>query len=235
MRFLRFWTDFNMSNNFFTYFIRCEGNKLYCGYTDDVEKRFKMHLSGKGAKYTHANKPIEIAYIRVFNTKSEAMKHEIALKKLTKLQKEKLCDKYTDYKNTEKILLEKIKNRPDLCKKCGKCCKVVVAKYSYHDLLKQKENGDFFAHDFLRIFEPYETIEEAKKADSEVVENILKNYNENFSPTFYRCKFLKEDNTCLNYKNRPLLCKLAPNSAWGVFPPNCGYQSWIFEKKKKKY
>lgn len=65
-----------------------EKDTLYCGYTDDVEKRFKAHLEGKGAKYTRANKPLKIVYTKAFETKSEAMKEENRLKKLT--HKEKL-------------------------------------------------------------------------------------------------------------------------------------------------
>lgn len=65
-----------------------EKDTLYCGYTDDVEKRFKAHLEGKGAKYTRANKPLKIVYTKEFETKSEAMKEENRLKKLT--HKEKL-------------------------------------------------------------------------------------------------------------------------------------------------
>lgn len=71
-----------------------EKDTLYCGYTDDVEKRFKAHLEGKGAKYTRANKPLKIVYTKEFETKSEAMKEENRLKKLT--HKEKLLLVTTD-------------------------------------------------------------------------------------------------------------------------------------------
>lgn len=65
-----------------------ENNSLYCGYTDDVEKRFQAHISGKGAKYTKAHKPLKIVYVKEFNTKSEAMKEEYRIKQLS--HKEKL-------------------------------------------------------------------------------------------------------------------------------------------------
>jgi len=35
-------------------------NKLYCGYTDDLEKRFENHLNCIDSKFTKANKPVEI-------------------------------------------------------------------------------------------------------------------------------------------------------------------------------
>ena len=82
-----------MSGKFYVYMLLTERNTLYCGYTDDVEKRFKEHLSGKGAKYTRANKPVKIVYTKEFDTKSEAQKEEYRIKhKLTKKQKLELIN-----------------------------------------------------------------------------------------------------------------------------------------------
>ena len=77
----------------FVYILLTERNTLYCGYTDDVEKRFAMHLSGKGAKYTKANKPVKIVWEKEFSSKSEALKEEYRIKhKLTKEQKIELIN-----------------------------------------------------------------------------------------------------------------------------------------------
>lgn len=65
-----------------------ENGAFYCGYTDDVERRFQAHLEGKGAKYTRANKPLKVVYTKMFETKSEAMKEEKRIKRLS--HKEKL-------------------------------------------------------------------------------------------------------------------------------------------------
>lgn len=82
-----------MDKKHFVYMLLTENNTLYCGYTDNVEKRFKQHLEGKGAKYTRANKPIKIVYQQEFKTKEEALKEEYRIKhKLTKAQKLKLID-----------------------------------------------------------------------------------------------------------------------------------------------
>lgn len=72
---------------YYTYVLLTENNTLYCGYTDDVEKRFEEHKSGKGAKYTRANKPVKILYTACFDTKSEAMKEEYRIKHLSKEEK----------------------------------------------------------------------------------------------------------------------------------------------------
>lgn len=89
-----------MDKKHFVYILKTERNTLYCGYTDDVEKRFQQHQEGKGAKYTRANKPIEIVYTREFPTKNEALKEEYRIKhKLTREQKLKLIE---DYQNSQK-------------------------------------------------------------------------------------------------------------------------------------
>lgn len=78
---------------YYTYMLLIENGALYCGYTDDVERRFKSHVSGKGAKYTKAHKPLKIAYVKEFETKSEAMKEECRIKALTHSQKLELIEK----------------------------------------------------------------------------------------------------------------------------------------------
>lgn len=81
-----------MDKKYFTYILLTEQNTLYCGYTDDVEKRFQAHLEGKGAKYTRSNKPIKIVYQKEFETKSDAMKEERRIKKLSRFEKLKLIN-----------------------------------------------------------------------------------------------------------------------------------------------
>lgn len=77
-----------MSEKHFVYILLTERNTLYCGYTDNVEKRFKSHIEGKGAKYTKANKPVKIVWQKEFETKSEALKEEYRIKhKLSRKQK----------------------------------------------------------------------------------------------------------------------------------------------------
>ena len=79
-----------MDKKFYVYILLTERNTYYCGYTDDVQKRFKAHLEGHGAKYTRANKPVKVVWQKEFLTKSEAIKEECRIKNLTKNKKEKL-------------------------------------------------------------------------------------------------------------------------------------------------
>lgn len=76
-----------MGKKYYTYILLIEGGALYCGYTDDVEKRFRAHLEGRGAKYTKAHKPLKIVYTKEFETKSEAMKEEYRIKHLPRNEK----------------------------------------------------------------------------------------------------------------------------------------------------
>ena len=80
---------------FYVYIIRCADGSFYCGYTNDVEKRFEKHKSGKGAKYTRSHLPLEIVYIEEFESKSDALKRECEIKSMTRSQKKKLIN--SDY------------------------------------------------------------------------------------------------------------------------------------------
>ena len=78
---------------YYLYILLCKNNKLYTGIARDVEARFELHKSGRGAKYTQRNKPERIVYKKRFKTKSEALKREFEIKQMTKEQKLKLFSK----------------------------------------------------------------------------------------------------------------------------------------------
>ena len=75
----------------YVYMVRCAGGQLYTGWTNDPGTRLKAHQSGKGAKYTRTHTALGFAYLEACADKSAALRREIALKKLTKAQKEALC------------------------------------------------------------------------------------------------------------------------------------------------
>ena len=64
------------------YLLVCKDGRTYAGIALDVEARFQLHLSGKGARFTRSNPPVEVLGVQSFATKSEALKAEAALKKL---------------------------------------------------------------------------------------------------------------------------------------------------------
>ena len=75
---------------FFVYILRCRDNTFYTGYSNDLAKRLKAHNSGRGAKYTKSRLPVEIVYYEDKMSKSEAMRRECAIKKLSRKKKEEL-------------------------------------------------------------------------------------------------------------------------------------------------
>jgi predicted GIY-YIG superfamily endonuclease len=69
------------------YVIECASGAWYTGVTNDLEKRFRQHLEGKGAKFMRMDKPRRIAAARACSSKSEALKLEAALKALPREEK----------------------------------------------------------------------------------------------------------------------------------------------------
>ncbi len=80
---------------YFAYIMRCADGTLYTGYTDDIVRREAVHNSGRGAKYTCSRLPVKMVYHESFATRSEAMKRECAIKRLSREQKLKLIAEHT--------------------------------------------------------------------------------------------------------------------------------------------
>lgn len=76
----------------YVYILRCGDGTLYTGITDDVPRRLAAHRSGKGAKYTRGRGPLELVYQEAVPDKSAALKREIAVKRLTRQEKERLIE-----------------------------------------------------------------------------------------------------------------------------------------------
>ena len=132
-----------------------------------------------------------------------------------------------------------LSKRPqELCHMCGRCCRVVTTPRPYEELKKLAALGDSMADDFLKIFEPYSSIDEARKVDKELVDNIISllkidgRFDEN-STTFYHCKYLLDNNLCSIYEERPVLCKHCPSTPWAIVPPGCGFEGWLFLEREK--
>jgi Fe-S-cluster containining protein len=128
--------------------------------------------------------------------------------------------------NTNKDFLERRPQR--LCKMCGKCCRVVVASVEHEKLLSDAENGDRSSKEFLELFDPYPSVEEAMKADEGTVKNIPDYQNR----TFYKCRFLQDDNLCSRYESRLEVCRIFPSSPWCIIPPDCGFDGWLFQERE---
>jgi len=65
----------------FVYIIECQDKSLYTGITNNLEKRFKDHLAGKGGNYTRSHKPKKLIYKEVVSSRSAALKREYQIKR----------------------------------------------------------------------------------------------------------------------------------------------------------
>ncbi|MBU1292916.1 GIY-YIG nuclease family protein [Patescibacteria group bacterium] len=73
------------------YILTCADGTLYTGISTDLERRITEHnTTDKGAKYTHARRPVTLAYSEMHVSRSEASKREALLKKLSRVEKLKL-------------------------------------------------------------------------------------------------------------------------------------------------
>ncbi len=75
----------------YAYIVECKDQSLYCGWTNDLERRVAAHNAGKGAKYTRNRGPVRLVYYEEFATKEEAMSREWHLKRLSHQEKVALC------------------------------------------------------------------------------------------------------------------------------------------------
>ena len=81
-----------MDKQWVVYILECKDGTLYTGITDRLQHRLEAHRTGKGAKYTRGRGPLKLRYLEDCVDHSEALKREIAIKKLTKAEKMALCD-----------------------------------------------------------------------------------------------------------------------------------------------
>jgi putative endonuclease len=67
---------------FYVYMLRSNSKKsvTYVGYTNDLEKRVKLHNSGKGAKFTRGRQ-WKLIYKEFFKSKNKAISREYYIKK----------------------------------------------------------------------------------------------------------------------------------------------------------
>ncbi len=79
-----------LSKPWFVYLVRAENGALYCGISDDPQRRFVQHQSGKGARFFHSSPAQALVYVEVCSDKSGALRRERAIKALTKTAKERL-------------------------------------------------------------------------------------------------------------------------------------------------
>lgn len=131
-----------------------------------------------------------------------------------------------DYRQKLKIIHKNIldKKCEYNCKQCAACCKLATSEYSYAQLKQRAMKGDKFSQDFVSVFVPYETEEEAKKANPEYFE-LLNKLVEDEKIYYYYCPKLN-GNLCSDYENRPNICKEFPHNPLKLLPSSCSFNEW---------
>lgn len=69
------------------YLLLCKGGVIYAGITNDMERRYRQHCEGRGAKFTRARPPQRVLCQAVIGSKSDALKMEYQVKQLPRSAK----------------------------------------------------------------------------------------------------------------------------------------------------
>jgi putative endonuclease len=71
----------------FVYLLRCSDGSFYCGWTSDLDRRLAAHGAGTASRYTRSRLPVELAWSRELGSRSEAMREEARIKRLSRAEK----------------------------------------------------------------------------------------------------------------------------------------------------
>lgn len=71
----------------FVYLLRCGDGSLYCGWTNDLERRVEEHRAGTASRYTRSRPPVELLWSRAMASRSAAMREEARIKRLPRAEK----------------------------------------------------------------------------------------------------------------------------------------------------
>ena len=74
----------------FVYILECADGTYYTGSAKDLDRRLKIHGSGRGARYTAGRLPVRLVYSEAFESMGAAQSREWAIKKLSRSGKESL-------------------------------------------------------------------------------------------------------------------------------------------------
>ncbi|MBV7316685.1 GIY-YIG nuclease family protein [Shewanella sp. NIFS-20-20] len=79
----------------YLYMLKCANGQLYTGVTTDVERRLSEHQANsvKTARFLRGKGPLQLMYQEVVGSHGDALRREIAVKKLSRSQKLQLIDR----------------------------------------------------------------------------------------------------------------------------------------------
>ncbi|HBA88575.1 MAG TPA: GIY-YIG nuclease family protein [Geobacter sp.] len=69
------------------YIILCSDNSLYTGITTNIERRFRQHADGRGAKYFRGRRPVKVVLLEEGHSRSSAGAREAKVKSFSRAAK----------------------------------------------------------------------------------------------------------------------------------------------------
>lgn len=75
----------------YVYMVECADGTYYTGWTVDLEARLAAHAAGTASRYTRSRLPVRLAYSEQVFSKSEALRREAALRRLSHSAKASLA------------------------------------------------------------------------------------------------------------------------------------------------
>ncbi len=70
--------------------LRCADGSLYTGIAKDLERRLAQHGAGKASRYTRGRLPVVLVWSCAAESWGEALREEIRIKRLSKMEKERM-------------------------------------------------------------------------------------------------------------------------------------------------
>jgi len=83
-------TESKPDGAWFVYLLRCADGSLYTGITNDLPRRVEQHNAGIASRYTRSRLPVVLVYKEPQASRSLALKRELVIKALSRLEKESM-------------------------------------------------------------------------------------------------------------------------------------------------
>ena len=147
----------------FVYILRCGDGTFYTGITNDLTCRCGQHNAGTASRYTRSRLPVTLVYQEEQTSRSHALKRELAIKALSRQEKETLINTVesdAQPRNQMEIVMAKIpSSKFSTAKK-----KIASAKFP---TAKRKPSSGKLANQSAKI--PSRKFAKVKKATKKVV------------------------------------------------------------------
>lgn len=81
----------SLQRAWYLYLLECQDGSIYTGIALNVLARFKLHQSGKGARYTRSHPPLCLLAVAEFADRASAQRAEYQLKRCSAHRKREIA------------------------------------------------------------------------------------------------------------------------------------------------